>query len=72
MNVINLLILSFQVLNIKESPITKDEIALKDYIEKLLHHRMNDFYEPEFIQESTLTFQEPFEDVGMHITNMYC
>lgn len=67
MNIINLLLLSFQVLNIKESPITKEEIALKDSIEQLLRDCMNDFNEPEFIQETTLDFQEPFKDVEMHI-----
>lgn len=62
MNVIELLLATFQVMNIPESPINYDELQLKDHIESILLNAMNEFAGVEIMEENSLHFEEPFKD----------
>lgn len=66
-NVINLLLASFQMLNLENTPITQQEIDLKNSIEKILIDAMKEFNDIEIIEDDTLDFQEPYKDVQMQV-----
>lgn len=67
LNVINLLLATFQSLKIPESPINNNEIELKNQIEHILYDAMNEFNDLEMSIDETLDFQEPFKDVDPQI-----
>ena len=58
MNVINLLLVVFQRLQLENTPVTREEIALKNSIETILLDTMIEFNEIETTEEETLNFQE--------------
>lgn len=67
LNVVNLLLLTFQSLKIPETPVNNNEIELKNQIEHILFDAMNEFNNVEISTDETLDFQEPFKDVDPHI-----
>lgn len=66
-NVINLLLIAFQSMNLENTPVNEEEMALKNTIEKMLLDAMNEFHNIEVIEENTLDFEEPYKDVNMEI-----
>ena len=66
-NVINLLLTTFQSLQIPDSPINNREIALKEQIESILLDSMNEFNNIGMIVDDTLDFQEPYKDMEVQI-----
>jgi hypothetical protein len=67
MNVLNLLLITFQALNLKETPITKRERDLKEHIEQILLNSMHEFNELEVVEDETLDFAEPYRDIEMQV-----
>lgn len=67
MNVINLLLVSFQALNINESPITSKEIEVKEKIEDFLLSAMKEFNEVDVVVDESLDFQETFKNCETQI-----
>lgn len=61
-NVIKLLLATFEAMNIAQTPINNAEIELNKNFEKILHDSMQNYNELEMIQEETLDFQEPFKE----------
>jgi hypothetical protein len=61
-NVINLLLVTFQSMNIPNSPISQQEIELKDQIEIILRDAMDYSNVIETISDETLDFQEEYKD----------
>lgn len=62
MNVIRLLLITFQALDLPDSPVNNDEVELTEKLEQLLKDAMNEFNHLEIIEDTTLDFQEPFKD----------
>ena len=67
MNVINLLLVVFQGLQLEKTLVTREEIALKNSIGKILLDTMPEFNEIEITEEETLHFQEPYRDIQLEI-----
>ena len=67
LNVINLLLATFQTLNIKETPTNVKEIELKEHFEAILLDAMEEFNGVEMIIEESLDFQEPFKNLDAQI-----
>lgn len=66
-NVIKLLLITFQSLHLPESPVNQNEIELKNKIESILLDSMNEFNDIEILTEDTLDFQEPYKDAEAQI-----
>lgn len=62
LNVIRLLLITFEAMNIAESPINNEERELKNNIENILLQSMQDFNGVEYVEENTLDFQEPYKE----------
>lgn len=60
-NVIKLLLATFEAMNIAQTPVNNAEIELAENFEKILTDSMQDFNGVEMIEEETLDFQEPFK-----------
>lgn len=60
-NVIKLLLATFQAMNIAQTPINNAEIELKENFEKVLIDCMEDYNGIEIVEEESLDFQEPFK-----------
>lgn len=67
MNIINMLLITFQALNLQNTQITQQEIDLKNSIEKILFNAMEEFHNIDIIEDETLAFQEPYKDIEMKI-----
>lgn len=67
LNVINLLLATFQTLNIKETPINMREIEMKEHFEAILLDAMEEFNGVEMMVEESLDFQEPFKNSDAQI-----
>ena len=67
LNVVNLLLATFQSLKIEDSSINHKEIELKGHIESILLHAMNEFSDVEMIIEESLDFQEQYKHVDAEI-----
>lgn len=61
-NVINLLLATFQTMYLPETDVNRQEILLKESIQKILMDSIYDFNTFEITEESTLHFQEPFKE----------
>lgn len=66
-NVINLLLVTFQSLKIEETPVNHKEIELKEQIGSILLASMNEFNGVEMMVEESLDFQEPYKDTNVQI-----
>lgn len=60
-NVIKLLLATFEAMNIAETPVNNAEIELTENFENVLIDFMQNYNGMEMIQEETLDFQEPFK-----------
>lgn len=60
-NVIKLLLATFEAMNIAQSPVNNAEIQLTENFERILIDSMQDYNGVEMIQEETLDFQEPYK-----------
>lgn len=60
-NVIKLLLATFEAMNIPETPINNAEIEVKENFEKVLIDCIDDYNGVEIIEEQSLDFQEPFK-----------
>lgn len=61
-NIINLLLTTFQAMNIPETPVNHAELELKENIEKILLNAMDNFNEIETLEDNTLEFEEEFKN----------
>lgn len=66
LNVIRLLLATFEAMNIAETPINDAEIQLKEQFEKVLINCMEDFNGIEVMEDETLDFQEPFKQYAVN------
>lgn len=66
-NVLQLLLITFQGLQLENTPVTRQEIELSEKLEKILLDAMNEFNGVEIVEEETLGFQEPYKDIAMQI-----
>ncbi|XP_044594057.1 uncharacterized protein LOC123271728 [Cotesia glomerata] len=66
-NVIRLLLTTFQVMNIPELPVNDEEIQIKESFENILLNAMNEYSGVEMVEESSLHFQEPYKDWTMEV-----
>lgn len=66
-NVIRLLLATFEAMNVPETPINHEEIQLKEKFEIILLNAMNEYSGVEAIEENTLYFEEPYKDWEMEI-----
>ena len=62
MNVINMLPVTFQTMSLMEVPATREEIQLKESIQKMPQNSIFQFSEIEVWEEVSLDFPEPFKD----------
>lgn len=60
-NVIKLLLATFEAMDISQTPVNNAEIELADSFEQILISSMQDYNGVEMIEEETLAFQEPFK-----------
>lgn len=66
-NVINLLLATFQMLNLPESPVNYKEIELAEKLESILRDSMKEFHDVEIMVLDSLEFQEPYKDIEAQI-----
>ncbi|KAK0077081.1 hypothetical protein PV325_004498 [Microctonus aethiopoides] len=66
LNVIQLLLMTFQTMNIPQTSINNDDLRLKNSIENILLNAINESAGVELI-EDTLHFEEPYKDTEMEI-----
>lgn len=59
-NVIKILLATFEAMNIAQTPVNNAELELADKFETILINTMQNYNEVEMIEEETLDFQEPF------------
>lgn len=64
-NVIRLLMATFEVLNLAETPVNNEERELADTFERILVQSMEEYNGVEMIEETSLDFQEPYKDIEM-------
>lgn len=67
MNVITLLLVVFPGLQLENTLVTLEEIALINTVEKIFLDAMTEFNEIEITEEETLHFQETYRDIEIEI-----
>lgn len=67
LNVIRMLLATFEVMHLPDSPVNNDEIQLKENFENILLTAMNEYSGFETVEENSLHFEEPFKDWEMEI-----
>lgn len=66
-NVINLVLATFQTLNLPESPVIYKEIELAEKFVSILKDSMKEFHDVEIMVLDSLEFQEPYKDIEAQI-----
>ncbi|XP_046611010.1 uncharacterized protein LOC124300723 [Neodiprion virginianus] len=67
LNVIRMLLATFEVMRLPDSPVNNDEIQLKANFENILLSAVNEYSGFEMVEENSLHFEEPFKDWEMEI-----
>lgn len=62
-NVIRLLMATFEVFNLAETPVNNEERELADNFQKILIQSMEEYNGVEMIEETSLDFEEPYKDI---------
>lgn len=63
-NVIKLLLATFEVMNLVETPVNNEERELANNFERILME-MEEYNNIEMIEDTSLDFQEPYKDIDM-------
>ena len=62
LNVINLLSATFKSMNLADTPVIREEVEIKEVIQKILLDCIFQFRTVETLEHSSLDFEEPFND----------
>ena len=60
LNVINLLSATFQCMYLADTPVIREEVEVKEVIQKILLDCISQYHTVETLEHSSLDFEEPF------------